>query len=65
MFCRVVRKDKDNPNKVRKQEHKSYMEPEAELMVRAQNAGFIIEGKIDLIAIGYEYQYLYILTKPN
>lgn len=58
-------KDKDNPNKVRKQEHKLYMEPEAELMVRAQNAGFIIEGKIDLIAIGYEYQYLYILTKPN
>jgi hypothetical protein len=58
-------KDRENPSKVRKQEHKFYMEPYEDILVRAQNAGFIIQGKIDLIAIGYEYQYLYILTKPN
>lgn len=51
--------------KVRKNEHKMYMEPEADINAMAQNAGFILQGKIDLINCYYEYQYLYIFQKPE
>jgi len=49
--------------KVRKQEHKLYMEPHEDILVMAQNAGFIIQGIVDLIKCAYENQYLYILVK--
>jgi SAM-dependent methyltransferase len=49
----------------RKQEHKMYMEPEKQILQLAQDAGFILEGEIDLIRSGYEYNKLYILMKPN
>jgi len=55
---------KDN-GRVRKNEHILYMETDKQILVRAQNAGFIYHGKIDLIKCGYEYQYLYIFMKPN
>jgi len=29
-----------------------------------KKAGFIIQGKVDLIKVGYEYQYLFIFQKP-
>lgn len=51
--------------KVRKNEHTLYMEPDQEILTMAQNIGFVVQGKIDLISIAYEYQYLYILIKPN
>lgn len=51
-------------NKTRKQEHVFYMEDEDNILTQAQNAGFIIQGKIDLMKCAYDYQYLYILTKP-
>jgi len=51
--------------KVRKNEHTLYMEPDSDILTMAQNVGFIVQGKIDLISIAYEYQYLYILIKPN
>ena len=41
------------------------MESEQDILTMAQNAGFIVEGKIDLLQCRYEYQYLYILVKPN
>jgi SAM-dependent methyltransferase len=50
--------------KVRKQEHKLYMEPEKDIITRARDLGFIIQGQVDLLNCGYEYQYLYILMKP-
>ena len=50
---------------VRKNEHHLYMETEDAILTMAQNAGFIVQGKIDLIKCHYEYQYLYILVKPN
>lgn len=50
--------------KVRKHEHKLYMEDETEILNRARDAGFILQGQIDLLACGYEQQYLYILMKP-
>jgi SAM-dependent methyltransferase len=51
--------------RVRKNEHKLHMETDKEILVRAQNAGFIYHGKIDMLKCGYEYQYLFIFVKPN
>jgi SAM-dependent methyltransferase len=58
-------KFKFNNGKVRKQEHKLYMNSENDIINMAQDAGFIIQGKIDLLNCAYEYQYLYILVKPQ
>lgn len=55
----------DNNGKVRKHEHTLYMERQEDILVSAQEAGFILEGQVDLIKAQYEYQYLYILIKPN
>jgi len=55
----------DNNDKVRKQEHVFYMETQESILKQAQDAGFILDSKIDLLKVSYEYQYLYILTKPN
>ena len=51
--------------KVRKNEHRLYMDSDTDILTMAQDAGFYVQGKIDLLAIAYEYQYLYILIKPN
>jgi SAM-dependent methyltransferase len=58
-------KFKFNDGKVRKQEHKLYMNSENDIINMAQDAGFIVQGKIDLLDCAYEYQYLYILVKPQ
>jgi SAM-dependent methyltransferase len=57
-------KEKDG-DKVRKNKHTFYMEPHKSIIVMAQESGFILQGKIDLLKVGYEYQYLYIFVKPN
>ena len=54
-----------NNGKVRTKEHIFYMESQNHILSRAQNAGFIIGGKIDLVKCAYENQYLYILVKPE
>jgi SAM-dependent methyltransferase len=51
--------------KVRKNEHKMYMPSHEAILQMAQEIGFIIQGQIDLVKVAYEYQYLYILVKPN
>ena len=56
-------KFKFNDGRVRKQEHTLYMETENEIINQAQDAGFIVQGKIDLMNCAYENQYLYILVK--
>jgi SAM-dependent methyltransferase len=58
-------KFKFNNGKVRKQEQKLYMNSENDIINMAQDAGFLIKGKIDLVNCAYEYQYLYILVKPQ
>ena len=58
-------KNKKSGKVFRKQEHKMYMELEEDILRMAQDKGFIVQGKIDLIKSGYEYNSLYILTKPN
>jgi SAM-dependent methyltransferase len=54
-----------NSKKVRKNEHKMYMPSLERILQMAQEVGFIIKGKVDLVQVTYEYQYLYILVKPN
>jgi len=51
--------------KTRKQEQVLYMDDINDILNMATDAGFIIQGKIDLVQCAYEYQYLYILTKPT
>jgi SAM-dependent methyltransferase len=58
-------KFKFNNGKVRKQEHKLYMNSENDIINMAQDAGFLVQGKIDLVNSAYEYQYLYLLVKPQ
>jgi SAM-dependent methyltransferase len=55
----------DKTGKVRKNEHTLYMESQENILTQAQEAGFILQGKVDLVKVQYEYQYLYILIKPN
>jgi len=49
----------------RKNEHKMYMQTEGDILNIAEQTGFIYTGKIDLIKAAYDYQYLYMFTKPN
>ena len=58
-------KFKFNDGKVRKQQQKLYMEDSAAIVNMAQDCGFIIQGKIDLVKCAYENQYLYIFVKPG
>jgi SAM-dependent methyltransferase len=58
-------KNKTNDKTFRMQEHKMYMESEEDILTIARNCGFIIIGKIDLIKVAYEYQFLYIFQKPE
>ncbi len=58
-------KNKNSGKVFRKQEHNLYMEPYKEILAIAKDAGFIVQGKIDMLQSGYEYQYLFVLVKPN
>ena len=58
-------KNKSTGKVFRKQEHKMYMESEKDILAMAQDQGFIVQGKIDLIKSGYEYNNLYIFIKPS
>ena len=51
--------------KIRKNEHKMYMPTSDSIIQMAQEVGFLLQGQIDLIKVAYEYQYLYILVKPQ
>ena len=62
-FTEKFKNDKDG--KIRKQEHVMYMPDLKEIVDEVQSTGFILEGIVDLVQCQYEYQYLYIFTKPN
>ena len=51
--------------KMRKNKHVFVMESDKTIVTIAKQAGFIMQGKIDLLNVGYEYQYLYIFMKPT
>jgi len=58
-------KFKFNDGKVRKQQQKLYMEDLSTIVDIAQNSGFVVHAKIDLLKCAYEHQYLYVFIKPS
>ncbi len=58
-------KFKFNDGRVRKQEQKLYMEDLPTIVNMAQDAGFLLHAKIDMVKCAYENQYLYIFVKPS
>ena len=50
---------------VRKQQQTLYMEDTSTIVNMAQECGFMLHGKIDLVQCAYESQYLYIFVKPS
>jgi SAM-dependent methyltransferase len=58
-------KFKFNNGKVRKQQQTLYMEDTSAIVNAAQQCGFILKGKIDMVKCAYEHQYLYMFTKPS
>ena len=55
----------DNSKNVRQNLHKLYMEPQKNILSLAKEVGFILLGKIDMVSVQYEYQYIYILEKSQ
>ena len=55
----------DSTGKVRKNSHTLYMPTQKSIIAMAKTAGFTLKGKIDMVGCQYEYQYIYILFKPN
>ena len=58
-------KFKFKDGKVRKQQQVLYMEDTSAIVNMAQNSGFILQGKADMVKCGYESQYLYLFVKPS
>ena len=56
---------KDKKGKVRHNEHKLFMETQRHILSLAKQRGFILKGKIDMTGCQYEYQYIYIMYKPE
>jgi SAM-dependent methyltransferase len=52
-------------DKVRQNQHILYMEDKTTILNMAQQAGFIVDGEIDLMNAGYDSQYIYILRKSS
>ena len=55
----------DATTHVRQNVHTFYMPTQKHILSLAKEVGFILIGKIDMVAAQYEYQYLYILQKPE
>jgi SAM-dependent methyltransferase len=55
----------DSDGKVRKNEHIMYMPPLESIVQQAQQTGFILDSKVDMVHCQYEYQYIYIFIKPT
>jgi len=51
--------------KSRKNEHVMHMETQSAILQKAQDVGFILKDKLELMHCAYDYQYLYILMKPS
>jgi len=54
----------DATGHVRKNEHQLFMPSQRAILEMAQNAGFNLLGKIDMVVCQYEYQYIYLLYRP-
>ena len=58
-------KFKFNNGNMRNNNHTFYMEDTQTILVFAQQVGFTLHSIIDLVKVGYEYQYIYVFTKPG
>jgi SAM-dependent methyltransferase len=58
-------KFKFNDGRLRKQQQQLYMEDTNTIIATAQDCGFIVHAKIDLVKCAYEHQYLYVFIKPS
>ena len=58
-------KFKFNDGRIRKQEQVLYMEDTSAIINQAQNSGFILQSKSDMVKCGYDRQYLYVFVKPS
>lgn len=50
---------------IRKQQQKMYMEDIDNILNIAQDVGFIVQNKVNLVKCAYEHQYLYVFVKPT
>ena len=55
----------DKSGKIRENQHLLYMDTQKHILSLAKSVGFVMKGKVDMVNCMYEYQYLYILQKPN
>ncbi len=55
----------DKNDQVRKHSHTLYMPSQRDILNIAKSVGFVLQAKLDLVPVQYEYQYLYILYKPD
>ena len=55
----------DGSSNVRQNIHTFYIPTQKYILSLAKDVGFILLGKIDMISVQYEYQYLYVLQKPE
>lgn len=55
----------DSNGNVRKNAHTFHMETQKNILAQAKDVGFILKGKLDMVLCKYEYQYIYVLYKPE
>ena len=55
----------DKAGNVRENEHTMHMNTQKHILGLAKREGFILLGQIDMSPVQYNYQYIYILQKPN
>ena len=55
----------DKTGNVRKNVHDFHMGTQKHILSLAKDVGFILKGKIDMVSVQYEYQYLYIVYKEG
>ncbi len=53
-----------NNGKTRKHEQRLYMDDIETIVNLAQQAGFLVHAKVDMVKCAYENQYLYVFVKP-
>jgi SAM-dependent methyltransferase len=55
----------DKSGHVRQNKHKLFIETQKHILSIAKNLGFILHGKVDMVTSQYQYQYIYLLYKPQ
>ena len=55
----------DGDGHIRQNTHTLYMPTQKYILSLAKDVGFVLLGKVDMVTVQYEYQYIYILYKPE